>query len=221
MAGALLITADSALGALVTDAMSGSGVDVAVARDGEDAVRALVRMQVDAVVGDALRPGDLDGARRAIESSGRELPLAVIAGESWRWNSRSLSPRPVQVFRRPVDLRGPRQALQLMVRGGGGERELALAPGVVLDCAADSVVCGDERVTLTDREMQILETLARAEGAVLRTEEMLRRVWATEMRNTDSLRTHVRSIRSKLASVGAPELIENLPRRGYRLRAEG
>jgi DNA-binding winged helix-turn-helix (wHTH) protein len=69
--------------------------------------------------------------------------------------------------------------------------------------------------------MQIMEALAAAGGAVVPTDEMMRRVWATETRNTDALRTHVRAIRAKLASIAAPDVIENLPRRGYRLRTGG
>ncbi len=51
MAGALLITADTSLGSLVRRAMSGSGVDVAVAKDSDAATRALVTMRVDAAAG--------------------------------------------------------------------------------------------------------------------------------------------------------------------------
>ena len=49
---------------------------------------------------------------------------------------------------------------------------------------------------------------------------MMHLIWATEVRSTDALRTHIRAIRAKLASIGAPNLIQNLPRRGYRLRTD-
>ena len=220
MAGALLITADTSLGSLVTRAMSGSGVDVAVAEDSDAATRALVTMRVDAVVADALWPEDVAEARRVLNSAGRDVPLAVIAGASTRWNRWRLPRGAVQVFRRPLDLREVRQALQLLVRDGGGTRELKLPGGAVLDSGADTVRLGDRNVVLTGREVQILRILASARGAVVPTDEMMHRVWATESRNTDALRTHIRAIRAKLASIGAPDLIQNLPRRGYRLRTD-
>ncbi len=117
MAGALVITTDTSLGSLVRRAMSGSGVDVAVAKDSDAATRALVTMRVDAVVTDALWPEDVTEARRLIASTGRDVPLAVIAGEATRWNRWRLPRGAVQVFRRPLDLREVRQALQLLVRG--------------------------------------------------------------------------------------------------------
>ena len=218
MAGALLITPDISLGSLVKRAMSGSGVDVAVAKDSDAATRALVTMRVDAVVADALFPEDVAEARRVIRSTGRDVPLAVIAGESTRWNRWRLPRGAVQVFRRPLDLRELRQALQLLVGGGGGTRELQLPGGVVLDSGTDTITLGERSAVLTGREVQVLRTLASARGAVVPTDEMIHRVWATESRNTDALRTHIRAIRAKLASIGAPDLIQNLPRRGYRLR---
>ena len=220
MAGALLITADTSLGSLVRRAMSGSGVDVAVAENSDAATRALVTMRVDAVVADALWPQDVAEARRVIASTGRDLPLAVITGESTRWNRWRLPRGAVHVFRRPLDLREVRQALQLLVQGGAGTRELKLPGGVVLDSGTDTITLGRRNAVLTGRETQILRTLTSASGAVVPTGEMLHRVWATETRNTDALRTHIRALRAKLASIGAPDLIQNLPRRGYRLRTD-
>ena len=220
MAGALLITADTSLGSLVKSAMSGSGVDVAVAKDTDAATRALVTMRVDAVIADALWPEDVTEARRIIASTGRDVPLAVIAGEATRWNRWRLPRGAVQVFRRPLDLREVRQALQLLVRSGSGTRELQLPGGVVLDSGTDTITLGQQSAVLTGREVQVLSTLASAGGAVVPTDEMLHRVWATETRNTDALRTHIRAIRAKLASIGAPDIIQNLPRRGYRLRTD-
>ena len=220
MAGALLITADSSLGGLVRRAMSGSGVDVAVAENSDAATRALVTMRVDAVVADALFPEDVAEARRVINSTGRDVPLAVIAGESTRWNRWRLPRGATQIFRRPLDLREVRQALQLLVRGIGGTRELELPGGVILDSGTDTIRLGDRGAVLTGREVQVLQTLASARGAVVPTDEMMQRVWATETRNTDALRTHIRAIRAKLASIGAPDIIQNLPRRGYRLRTD-
>jgi DNA-binding winged helix-turn-helix (wHTH) protein len=107
-----------------------------------------------------------------------------------------------------------------MVRGGSPIQVTELGDGVVLDWAGDALVRGERRVTLTQREMQIVEALAQAAGAVVPTEEMMRRVWATEARNTDALRTHIRAIRAKLTAIGARDVIEHLPRRGYRLRTE-
>ncbi len=220
MAGALLITADSSLGGLVRRAMSGSGVDVAVAENSDAATRALVTMRVDAVVADALFPEDVAEARRVINDTGRDVPLAVIAGESTRWNRWRLPRGATQIFRRPLDLREVRQALQLLVRGIGGTRELELPGGVILDSGTDTIRLGDRGAVLTGREVQVLQTLASARGAVVPTDEMMQRVWATETRNTDALRTHIRAIRAKLASIGAPDIIQNLPRRGYRLRTD-
>ncbi len=220
MAGALLITADNSLGSLVRRAMNGTGVDVAVAKDSDAATRALVTMRVDAVVTDALWPEDVTETRRIIASTGRDVPLAVIAGEATRWNRWRLPRGAVQVFRRPLDLREVRQALQILVRGSGGAREVKLPGGVVLDSSTDTITLGQRSAVLTGREVQVLRTLAAARGAIVPTDEMMHRIWATDTRSTDALRTHIRAIRAKLVSIGAPDIIQNLPRRGYRIRTD-
>jgi DNA-binding response OmpR family regulator len=200
--------------------MNGTGVDVAVAKDSDAATRALVTMRVDAVVTDALWPEDVTETRRIIASTGRDVPLAVIAGEATRWNRWRLPRGAVQVFRRPLDLREVRQALQILVRGSGGAREVKLPGGVVLDSSTDTITLGQRSAVLTGREVQVLRTLAAARGAIVPTDEMMHRIWATDTRSTDALRTHIRAIRAKLVSIGAPDIIQNLPRRGYRIRTD-
>ena len=91
---------------------------------------------------------------------------------------------------------------------------------VVFDTGTDTVRLGRRNAIRTGRETQSRRTLTTASGDVGPTGEMLHRVWATETRNTDALRTHIRALRAKLASIGAPHLIQNLPRRGYRLRSD-
>jgi DNA-binding response OmpR family regulator len=200
--------------------MNGTGVDVAVTKDSDAATRALVTMRVDAVVTDALWPEDVTETRRIIASTGRDVPLAVIAGEATRWNRWRLPRGAVQVFRRPLDLREVRQALQILVRGSGGAREVKLPGGVVLDSSTDTITLGQRSAVLTGREVQVLRTLAAARGAIVPTDEMMHRIWATDTRSTDALRTHIRAIRAKLVSIGAPDIIQNLPRRGYRIRTD-
>lgn len=220
MAGALLVTADRALGQIVATAMIGSGVDLTVVKNSDEACRALVTMEVGAVVADAARVGDLEAARETVAKAGLSVPFAVIAGEGSHWNPWVIGEGAAHVFRRPVVVREIRDAIQRMVRTGHGDGRTTLPRGAVLDASTSSVVKDEERVVLTQIELQIMQVLAEAGGAIVPLEEMLHRVWVTDTRSTDSLRTHVRTIRVKLRPLGLEDIVETIPRRGHRLRME-
>src|SRR5690606_15390709 len=87
--------------------------------------------------------------------------------------------------------------------------------GVRLDPASRTVTRDGVEVTLTRREFALLEELLRAQGAVVRTRDLLDRAWDKHYTaGTGALRVTVATLRRKL---GDPPLIETVPGVGYRL----
>ena len=87
--------------------------------------------------------------------------------------------------------------------------------GVRLDPATRTVTRDGVEVTLTRREFALLEELLRAQGAVVRTRDLLDRAWDKHYTaGTGALRVTVATLRRKL---GDPPLIETVPGVGYRL----
>lgn len=82
--------------------------------------------------------------------------------------------------------------------------------------AARRTVCRDGRqIALSRKEFDLLWELLRANGDLVTSGELRRRVW-DEYADTGSgaLRVTITSLRKKL---GTPPVIENVPGRGYRL----
>lgn len=87
---------------------------------------------------------------------------------------------------------------------------------LVIDAKTRTVLVGDRSVSLTPKEFDLLEYLARDPGTVFRRADILRDVWQTTWYGTTkTLDAHVASIRKKL---GSPEWIESVRGVGFTVR---
>jgi DNA-binding response OmpR family regulator len=72
-----------------------------------------------------------------------------------------------------------------------------------------------QKVTLTPKELAVLECLLRADGRPVRAEELLRRVWDEAADPfTTTVKTTIGRLRAKL---GDPPVIETVRDSGYRI----
>ncbi|MFJ9638476.1 response regulator transcription factor [Streptomyces sp. NPDC101178] len=87
--------------------------------------------------------------------------------------------------------------------------------GLTLDTARRQV-CRDGRfLSLSRKEFAVLETLLRAEGAVVSGDDLIEEVWEEETSyRTNAVRVTLSKLRTKL---GAPPVIETVPGAGYRI----
>ncbi|MEU7898394.1 response regulator transcription factor [Nonomuraea sp. NPDC049152] len=87
--------------------------------------------------------------------------------------------------------------------------------GIRLDPARRTVTRDGRPVSLSRKEFDLLRELLRAQGALVTSAELRRKVW-DEYAATDTsvLRVTMTALRRKL---GTPALVENVPGKGYRL----
>ncbi|MET9767398.1 response regulator transcription factor [Streptomyces sp. NPDC006415] len=87
--------------------------------------------------------------------------------------------------------------------------------GLRLDTARRQV-CRDGRfLSLSRKEFAVLETLLRAEGAVVSGEDLIEEVWEQDTSyRTNAVRVTLSKLRTKL---GVPPVIETVPGAGYRI----
>ncbi|NYS19051.1 response regulator transcription factor [Streptomyces sp. SJ1-7] len=87
--------------------------------------------------------------------------------------------------------------------------------GLTLDTARRQV-CRDGRfLSLSRKEFAVLETLLRAEGAVVSGDDLIEEVWEEDTSyRTNAVRVTLSKLRAKL---GAPPVIETVPGAGYRI----
>lgn len=101
-----------------------------------------------------------------------------------------------------------------------GEAEISSNDLVInkvrIDTASRAVFCGDQEVTLTRTEFDLLHFLAKNAGRVFTRDELLDQVWGyNHYPTTRTVDTHILQLRQKLPSVN----IETLRGVGYRMKA--
>ncbi|WP_413100826.1 response regulator transcription factor [Streptomyces sp. Inha503] len=89
--------------------------------------------------------------------------------------------------------------------------------GLVLDTARRQVSRQGRYLALSRKEFAVLETLLRADGAVVSGEDLIEQVWEEDTSyRTNAVRVTLSKLRAKL---GDPPVIETVPGAGYRLGA--
>ncbi len=87
---------------------------------------------------------------------------------------------------------------------------------VEIDTGSRSVTVNGQAVTLKPREFVLLEFLMRHQNKVISPDEILQNVWSSDSDATsETIYTHVKNLRKKLASHGAETFIRTVHGAGY------
>ena len=103
-----------------------------------------------------------------------------------------------------------------------GRRPHTLAPSklfvgdIILDTSTQSMSRGGRIIYLTRKELNLLEYLMKNKGVVLSRGVILEHVWSAESDPfSNTVEAHILNLRKKLNGDGQPDLIRNIPGRGY------
>ena len=201
----------------IADGLRDAGFAADVANDGEDAVRKGVVYRYDVIVLDRDLPGlhgdDVCVRIRDDGSQARILMLTAAATIGDRVEGLNLGaddylPKPFAFD-------------ELLARVHALARRAPAGPPVLvkgdlsLDRARRRVTRAGRELSLTRKELGVLEVLLAADGAVISAEELLERVWDE---NADPFtRTVVVTVTRLRRKLGEPELIETVVGAGYRV----
>lgn len=98
----------------------------------------------------------------------------------------------------------------------GMEEERLSYKDLCIDHAKRRVTVGDEEVTLTYKEYQLLYMLMEADGRVVTRERIISKIWDTNFEGESrTLDVHIRTLRQKLGKAG--EYIETVRNVGYKV----
>lgn len=94
---------------------------------------------------------------------------------------------------------------------------------LLLNPSSCEVTYNAQPLTLTTKEYELLELLMRGSQHVFSTDEILGRLWSSEEFPSEAtVRSHIRRVRHKLVTAGAPpDFIATVHGRGYFLKASG
>jgi DNA-binding response OmpR family regulator len=225
----LVVEDDDAIRRGIVDALDFEGYSPLEADNGDDGLRLALRSECDLILLDLMLPGK-EGIEilREVRESRPTLPVIILTArgrESDRvkglrlgaddyvvkpFSVKELMARVSAVMRRSPER--PSDVAEVRVPGGTA----------ALDGAEVRFDDG-ERVSLSEREVEVLRYLARNAGRAVSRDELLSRVWRVNPGtvHTRTVDMHVARLREKLRDDGSsPRIIRTVRGKGYRFEGE-
>jgi len=217
----LVVEDDSVIASQLAEALSREGHSVVVAGDGEEALMVAVPDSFGLVVLDLMLP-KRNGYEvcRALRSEGQSVPILMLtARDDVDDKIRGLEEGADDYLAKPFDIREFLARVRALLR-----RDSAHRTGVIkvadleVDTRAHTAHRAGKELSLTPREFQLLEALARNEGRTLTRTVIMESVWGNEDLYENTVNFHVASLRKKVDQGHEVKLIHTRHGIGYALK---
>ena len=221
----LIVEDEVKMAALIRRGLRGEGMAADVAIKGEDALWMAGATEYDAIVLDVMLPG-IDGFElcRRLRADGVWAPVLILtARDSVEDRVAGLDGGADDYLTKPFSFAELLARLRALARRGQVSQPAVLQVGDLhLDPASRRVWRGDTDVSLSAKELALLETFMRRPGQVLDRFQLLEHAWDYEYENRSNVvDVYVRYLREKVDRPFGVESIETVRGAGYRLRADG
>lgn len=224
----LIVDDDARLRVFLAEELALEGYAVAEAFDGQAALQAARRGEVDLMVLDWTLP-DFSGVEvcRRLRATGVTLPVLMLTGrDEVRDRVEALDAGADDYLVKPFsieELLARLRALQRRAAGGGkgasgGASVLTLAD-LAVNTASREVSRDGEPVHLSVREYDLLLCLLRRANTVVPRQEILDEAWGADFHGDGNvLDVYIRYLRQKLERPGMPTLVQTVRGVGFMLK---
>ncbi|MFJ2771892.1 response regulator transcription factor [Streptomyces sp. NPDC087300] len=214
----LLVEDEDFLAEMIAEGLRRDAVAVDIASDGLTALRKLQLGEYDVVILDRDLPGvhGDEVCRRVVRQGLLTRVLMLTASGTVRDRVAGLGLGADDYLTKPFAY----DELLARVLALGRRTRPALPPvieraGLVLDTARRQASRDGRHLALSRKEFAVLETLLRADGAVVSGEDLIEQVWEEDTSyRTNAVRVTLSKLRAKL---GEPTVVETVPGAGYRI----
>ena len=223
MAHVLVVEDDEDVAVPLTHLFAAGGYDAALVSRGDDALAHVGGHDTDVVILDGVLP-DMDGLEvcSALREIGFEGGLIMVTGRGGELDVVAGLDAGADDY-----LTKPCSVAELMSRVRSVHRRVHRTYGPPPDRTPSGLHVGEHVVTFDGaeivsrgREYDVLALLVANRGRVVRRETLMERVWGSDWNGSEMvLPSAIGRIRDRLASVGAPDQVENVRGIGFRLSA--
>ncbi|MBD0336805.1 MAG: response regulator transcription factor [Cyanobacteria bacterium Co-bin13] len=224
----LVVEDDAQIADMLTEALTHRQYQVDVAQDGEAAWEYVNALDYELVVLDVTLP-KLDGIRlcqmlraRGAVARNATIPVIMLTARDTKADKiLGLDAGADDYMVKPFDLDELMARIRALLRRGSPTANPTLTWGPLqLIPSTYEVTYADQPLTLTPKEYALLELLVANGRRVLSRPGIIERLWsAGDSPTEEAVKTHIRTLRQKLRTAGAPDdFVETVHGLGYRLR---
>jgi two-component system, OmpR family, response regulator len=217
----LVVEDDRRLADVLQRGLTEEGYAVDLCEHGDDAVEQVEAAPYDAIILDLMLPGT-DGLEvcRRLRRGGSTVPIVMLtARDTVDDVVTGLEAGADDYLTKPFAFRELRARLHTVMRRTAGPTSPILEAGdLVLDMDRHEVRRENKRIQLTNREYGVLSYLMHNPGRILTRVMIEDHVWGSAYDGlSNTVDVHIKRLRQKLDTPGAPSVIETVRGVGYRL----
>lgn len=201
--------------------LEAEGMVVDVAHDGVDGLARARDSDFDAIVLDVMMPG-MSGYRvcQTLRAEGDWTPVLFLTAKDGEWDEvEGLDTGGDDWLTKPFSYPVLVARLRALVRRGARERPAVLEAGDLrLDPASRRVFRAETEISLTARELAVLDFLLRRRDEVVTKAEIIANVWGAEFDgDANIVEVYIGHLRAKVDRPYGRESIQTVRGAGYRL----
>jgi two-component system response regulator MprA len=219
----LVVDDDSRIASALRRALIYEGYQVEVAPDGQLALQRARERMPDLAILDVMLPG-LDGIEvcRRLRAEGDVPILMLTARDGTADRVKGLDSGADDYLVKPFAYEELLARVRaLLRRRGPRQRKVLRYADLSMDIGMHEVKRGEERISLTAKEFDLLQHFLRNPNQVLRREQLLDAVWGYDFGATSNVvDVYVGYLRTKLENGSRPRLLQTVRGVGYVLREE-
>ena len=218
----LLVDDHRDIAGAIIDFLEHRGFAVDYAADGVTGLHLAVTNPYDVIVLDLMMPG-LDGlavCRKLREEARNDTPLLMLtARDTLDDKITGLGAGADDYLVKPFEVRELEARISTLLRRHrrAVAREVYTVGDLTLDTGTLRVARGGQALTLTPIGLKLLTVLMRASPRVVTRQQLEREVWGDLLPDSDTLRSHLYSLRKTIDRPFERMLLHTIPGAGYRL----
>jgi DNA-binding response OmpR family regulator len=211
----LVVEDDARLRGLVREALEATGHRVTAVGTGGDALLRALEGGIDLVLLDLNLP-DVDGIEIARRLANEEVPIVMLTARGdVASRVEGLYAGAADYVTKPFELQELLARVHVRLRERGAGDGVIEHAGLSLQIDVRTLSAGDAKVTLPEREAELLRLLLTHPGRVFSREDLEARLYGDDLPDSNTIEVFVYQLRRRIRALGASDPIRTVRGKGY------